>query len=85
MEPRSELPPISDELAVIRMLYEAHVRTLKPSARERFEAQLETVIAESVGVLPLVRRPMHLAKVMAARKAGGEWLLRLIETSRERT
>jgi hypothetical protein len=68
--PQSEPPPISAELEAMRMLLEAHLRSMKPKARLRFQRALADVTEEiTEAPTPLRNAPHHAATITAQRSA----------------
>jgi hypothetical protein len=72
------LPPVTTELAVLRILTEAHLRSLKPTARRRFMEELAAVLEEEDSpVLRLRPRDAH-ADVARARQHADAWIRRMV-------
>jgi hypothetical protein len=72
------LPPITPELAVLSILVETHMRTLKPRARERFVDTLCAVLNEREGSVPMLRPGTQVAHFIAVRRKGALWLRRVV-------
>lgn len=69
-----ELPPPSPELAALRVICEAHWRTLKPRDRLKFQKSIVDILAE-MEEAPLTIRPVeeHAAQ-RASRVKARAWI-----------
>jgi len=74
------MPPPSAELVALRVLFEAHFRTLKPGQKIRYQKALGDVLAEMEDDEAIVsfRPPEQTAMVREARGGARAWVLRVM-------
>lgn len=74
----TDLPPVSSELVAMRLLTEAHWRSLKPAARLRFHKELEQLLSELEDEPIRIRPVAQHAAVEAARGRARAWIGRMM-------
>jgi hypothetical protein len=74
--PLPDLPPVTPELVALRVLTEAHLRSLKPAKRIEFQKRVAEVLNEmdrDGGIVP-IRPDTEEAQVRWARMQARRWI-----------
>lgn len=76
-----DLPPVTPELVALRVICEAHLRSLKPARRVEFQKNVAAVLKEmdrDGGIVP-IRPDTEEAQVRWARMQARRWISAMLQ------